>query len=77
MNAEIELVAGNHITLTTDDAFKEKCTAENLWVDYKNIVNVVGDGKKVYIDDGLISVVVQERGFCLCQKMSRVISFLN
>ena len=68
MNAEIELVAGNQITLTTDDAFKEKCTAENLWVDYKNIVNVVGDGKKVYIDDGLISVVVQERGFCPCQK---------
>ena len=62
MNAEIELVAGNMITITTDDQYKEKCTAEMLWVDYKNIVNVVGDGKKVYIDDGLISVVVQERG---------------
>ena len=61
-NAEIELEAGKGITITTDDAFKEKCTAEMLWVDYKNIVKVVSPGKKVYIDDGLISVIVLQIG---------------
>lgn len=59
---EIILEAGNKIKLTTDDAFKDKCTADTVWVDYKNITKVLEPGKRIFIDDGLISVVAKEIG---------------
>ena len=57
---EITLKKGETIKITTDDQFKEKCTAEVLWVDYKNISKVISPGKRLFIDDGLISVVCKE-----------------
>lgn len=62
VNTEVELQAGKHITITTRDEDYEQCSEDLLWVDYKNIVNVVDKGKKIYIDDGLISLVVEEKG---------------
>ena len=62
VNTEAELVAGKELTITTDDQYKEACTDSLVWVDYKNIVNVLEVGKKVYIDDGLISLIVKEKG---------------
>jgi len=56
---EVELKAGSKITITTNDEFKEKCSAELLWLDYKNISKVVTPGKRIFIDDGLISVQVE------------------
>ena len=38
--AEIVFEAGDTVKLTTDDAFKEKCTKEVIWLDYKNITKV-------------------------------------
>ncbi|XP_035273663.1 pyruvate kinase PKM isoform X2 [Anguilla anguilla] len=60
--AEVELVKGNMIKLTLDDSFMENCDDETLWLDYKNIVNVVQVGSKIYIDDGLMSLQVKEIG---------------
>ncbi|XP_040565194.1 pyruvate kinase isoform X2 [Lepeophtheirus salmonis] len=57
---EVTLQTGNKIIITTDDSKMDKCTADLLYVDYKNIGKVVEPGKKMYIDDGLISVVVEE-----------------
>merc|ERR1719435_721887 len=54
---ELELKAGASIKITTDDEYKEKCTADVLWLDYKNITKVLTPGKRIYIDDGLISVL--------------------
>ena len=54
--------AGASIKVTTDDAFKEKCTSEVLWLDYKNITKVMEIGKRLFIDDGLISVKCTEIG---------------
>ena len=62
VNAELELEAGKMMNIVTNEKFMEECTAENLWVDYKNIVKVLSPGKKIYIDDGLISVIVREVG---------------
>merc|ERR1712156_500322 len=59
---ELTLEKGASIKITTDDAFKEKCTKETLWVDYKNIPKVLTPGKRIFIDDGLISVVAKEIG---------------
>merc|ERR1712156_369062 len=59
---EVTLETGAAIKITTDDAFKEKCSKEVLWVDYKNITKVMRPGKRLFIDDGLISVVAKEIG---------------
>jgi pyruvate kinase len=59
---ELTLEKGAKIKLTTDDAFMEKCTKEVVWVDYKNIVKVIVPGKRIFIDDGLISVVATQIG---------------
>lgn len=46
--------------MTTDPKFENSGTAINLYVDYKNISKVVSVGSRVFIDDGLISLVVDE-----------------
>lgn len=58
-SAEVELVKGNMIRLTTDIANYEKCSESLLYVDYTNIVNIVKPGNKVFIDDGLISLIAK------------------
>ena len=40
----------------------EAVTEDEVWVDYANIDKVCEVGSKVYIDDGLISLVVQSKG---------------
>ncbi|XP_053090890.1 pyruvate kinase PKM isoform X2 [Pangasianodon hypophthalmus] len=67
--AEVELKKGNQIKLTLDDAFMEHCDENTLWLDYKNITKVVEVGSKIYIDDGLISLQVQEIGsdYLMCE----------
>lgn len=45
VNDEIELVAGNEIEITIQDEFKEQCDDKRIWVDYKNIIQVVEVGK--------------------------------
>merc|ERR1719414_759373 len=59
---ELALEAGAAIKIVTDDALREKCTKDTLWVDYKNIPKVLTPGKRIFIDDGLISVVAKEMG---------------
>ncbi|CAD6186440.1 unnamed protein product [Caenorhabditis auriculariae] len=59
-SAEIELVKGASIRLTTDNHFQDSGTAINLFVDYKNISKVVKVGSRVFIDDGLISLIVED-----------------
>jgi len=55
---DVELVKGTCITVHTNDDWKEKCDAEHLHVDYKNITKVVKPGDHIFIDDGLIAVKV-------------------
>ncbi|KAM3877483.1 pyruvate kinase PKM isoform 2-T2 [Diretmus argenteus] len=67
--AEVELRKGNLIMLTLDDAYQDNCDEKILWVDYRNITNVVDIGSKIYIDDGLIALSVKEVGsdFIVCE----------
>ncbi|XP_043084775.1 pyruvate kinase PKM-like [Puntigrus tetrazona] len=59
---EVKLVKGNIIKLTLDDSYKDNCDDKILWLDYKNITKVVQKGSHVYVDDGLISLMVKEIG---------------
>lgn len=60
--AEVELKKGGTLKVTLDDAFQEKCDENVLWVDYKNLTKVLAAGSKIYVDDGLISLLVKEVG---------------
>ncbi|MGH0121511.1 UNVERIFIED_CONTAM: hypothetical protein FKN15_002460 [Acipenser sinensis] len=67
--AEVELQKGASLKVTLDDAFMEKCDENTLWVDYKNLTKVVQAGSKIYVDDGLISLLVKELGsnYVMCE----------
>lgn len=62
VNAEVELFAGETVTISIDEQHKEACDKSLIWVDYESIVRVVDIGKNIYIDDGLLSLVVKEKG---------------
>lgn len=59
-SAEVELKRGDTIKLTTDMAYAEKGNKDTIYVDYDNIQKVVKVGNRVYVDDGLISLVVTQ-----------------
>lgn len=55
----ISLKAGGQIILRTDDAAAEDgSTAENLYVNYKDLPATVAVGSKVLLDDGAVSLTV-------------------
>ncbi|KAF5925289.1 hypothetical protein HPG69_001733, partial [Diceros bicornis minor] len=60
--AEVELKKGATLKITLDNAYMEKCDEHILWLDYKNICKVVDVGSKIFVDDGLISLQVKEKG---------------
>lgn len=53
---------GETVKLTTDPAYTEKCSEKIIWVDYVNITKVVKPGNRVFVDDGLISLVCTKVG---------------
>ncbi|GAU91452.1 hypothetical protein RvY_03701 [Ramazzottius varieornatus] len=59
-NKDIVLKQGQKIRITTDDAYKAKCTTELIYIDYKNIAKVVKVGGKIFIDDGLLCLNVDK-----------------
>ncbi|CAJ0932638.1 unnamed protein product, partial [Mesorhabditis belari] len=58
--AEIELIAGHSIRLSTEPHFESSGTATCLYVDYENLPQSVRPGSRIYIDDGLLSLIVDE-----------------
>ncbi|CAI5448104.1 unnamed protein product [Caenorhabditis angaria] len=66
---EVTLKTGQSIRLETDPGFEYTATATSLYVDYQNISKVVKVGSRIFIDDGLISLLVEsvEPTAVLCQ----------
>lgn len=61
-SAEVELKKGAAIRLTTDKAFENSGNEKQIYVDYANIVKVVKEGNRVFVDDGLISLIARKVG---------------
>lgn len=59
-SAEVELKRGESIKLTINKEYAEKGTGKIVYVDYANIVNVVKKNNRVFVDDGLISLIVTD-----------------
>ncbi|KAI5951657.1 PYK1 [Candida jiufengensis] len=59
INDEDYPIPPNHeMIFTTDDAYKLKCNADTMYIDYKNITKVITPGKLIYVDDGVLSFEV-------------------
>jgi len=50
--------AGHEFIISTDDRFSEICDDKVMWVDYTNITRVTAPGKLIYVDDGILSLLV-------------------
>lgn len=59
-SAEVELKRDDTIKLTTNKEHAEKGNAKLVYVDYPNIVNVVKPKDRIFVDDGLISLIAVE-----------------
>lgn len=53
---------GASVKLTTDKDWYEKCCEECIYLDYDNITKVVKPTNRVFVDDGLISLIAKEIG---------------
>lgn len=46
--------------MSVDDSYKEACDDKVMYIDYKNLPNVIEVGKLIYVDDGILSLQVLE-----------------
>ena len=61
-SAEIQLKQGDRVKFSTDKRYYDCGDNETIYVDYVNIVNTTSVRDLIFIDDGLISVMVVEKG---------------
>ncbi|WOO82084.1 Pyruvate kinase [Vanrija pseudolonga] len=57
-DADVPIPAGHEFWVTTDKAFAESGNADQIYMDYANIVKVTSPGKLIYVDDGILSLEV-------------------
>ncbi|KAF8269324.1 pyruvate kinase [Lactarius quietus] len=55
---DIPISAGHEFIVTTDAKYKDICDDKYLYVDYTNITKVTAPGKLIYVDDGILSLLV-------------------
>ncbi|THV07674.1 pyruvate kinase [Dendrothele bispora CBS 962.96] len=55
---DIAVQAGHEFTVSTDPKFQETCDDKVLWMDYANLPKVTAPGKLIYVDDGILSLLV-------------------
>ncbi|CAG8444537.1 8069_t:CDS:2 [Funneliformis caledonium] len=59
-NVELPISAGHVMIFSTNDKDAECCDLNVMYVDYKNITKVIEVGKRIYVDDGVLSFEVLE-----------------
>ncbi|KAG1472960.1 hypothetical protein G6F56_001232 [Rhizopus delemar] len=61
-DTELAISKGHEMNITTNDEYATACDSENMYVDYKNLPEVIDVGKLIYVDDGVLSFKVIEKG---------------
>ncbi|KAL4616666.1 pyruvate kinase PKM-like [Arapaima gigas] len=59
---EVELKKGTRVRVVTAEKDRDKTDGDVVWVDYPSLPKVVKKGGRIFIDDGLIALKVQEIG---------------
>ncbi|KAG1047404.1 hypothetical protein G6F43_010146 [Rhizopus delemar] len=59
-DVEIPIEVGHEMTFSVDDKYMDEGTSEIIYIDYKNLPKVIEVGKKIFIDDGILSFEVLE-----------------
>ncbi|CAI2163256.1 6541_t:CDS:2 [Funneliformis geosporum] len=59
-NVELPISSGHVMIFSTNDEYAECCDLKVMYVDYKNITKVIEVGKRIYVDDGVLSFEVLE-----------------
>ncbi|KAG5647630.1 hypothetical protein DXG03_008983 [Asterophora parasitica] len=54
----INVSAGHEFIISTDPKYAEICDDKVVWVDYQNLPKVTAPGKLIYVDDGILSLLV-------------------
>ncbi|RHZ76006.1 hypothetical protein Glove_208g92 [Diversispora epigaea] len=57
---ELPISAGHEMIFSTNEEYADKCDLEVMYVDYKNLTNVIKVDKIIYVDDGVLSFKVIE-----------------
>ncbi|KAF8922686.1 pyruvate kinase [Mucidula mucida] len=55
---DIAITAGHEFIVSTEDKYLEICDDKVMYVDYKNLPKVTAPGKLIYVDDGVLSLLV-------------------
>ena len=58
---EVDLKSGQKVVLSTNDALKDKQTADKVWISYKKLMDTVKVGSLILLDDGAIEVKVESK----------------
>ncbi|KAJ7092616.1 pyruvate kinase [Mycena epipterygia] len=57
-NIDFSISAGHEFVISTDPKYSECCDDKVMWVDYQNLPKVTAPGKLIYVDDGILSLLV-------------------
>lgn len=65
---EVELKRGKEIVMSVDESLSNQGSESVIYVDYANITNILKPGNRIFLDDGLISLIVKqvERDHLIC-----------
>ncbi|RDB28627.1 Pyruvate kinase [Hypsizygus marmoreus] len=55
---DYQVSAGHEFIISTDPKYSELCDDKIMWVDYQNLTKVTAPGKLIYVDDGILSLLV-------------------
>ncbi|KAI0778599.1 pyruvate kinase [Trametes elegans] len=55
---DIPIKAGHEFIVSTDPKYKDVCDDKVMFMDYKNLPKVTAPGKLIYVDDGILSLLV-------------------
>ncbi|KAI9494708.1 pyruvate kinase [Zychaea mexicana] len=57
---DIPISINHEMTFTVDEAFKDQCDDKIMYLDYKNLPKMIKSGRRIYVDDGVLTFEVLE-----------------